>query len=150
MSTTIKQSLTFIIFTVSEKIAALMKFLPHSDSRQVGRPSTDHYINSHFLGVTNVFPNTTSLLKRNRSDEVEKVGGAGWGGWGVVTRRCCNLFVPCVYNIRGYWPPYTTIVEHVKKITKSRRISEKKLSLVKSYNNKVTAFRVAYLQPTGT
>ena len=39
------QSLTFIMFTVSEKIETLM-FLPHTDTRPAGLPNTDHYTGS--------------------------------------------------------------------------------------------------------
>ena len=47
MSGTIMQSLTFIVFIVSEKIATL-KFLPHIDTSWVGWPNTDYYIDWHF------------------------------------------------------------------------------------------------------
>ena len=40
MSATIMQSLTFVMFIVSEKIATL-KVLPHIDTRPAGRPNTD-------------------------------------------------------------------------------------------------------------
>ena len=41
------QSLTLIIFMVSEKIAVL-KFLPHTDNWPASQSGTDHSIDSHF------------------------------------------------------------------------------------------------------
>ena len=47
MSTTIMQSLPFIIFIVSKKITKL-KFLPHMDTQMISRPNTKHYIEPYF------------------------------------------------------------------------------------------------------
>ena len=44
------QSLTLIIFTVSEKFATL-KFRPHMDTQLARQPNTDNYI--HFHAVKN-------------------------------------------------------------------------------------------------
>ena len=46
------QSLTFIIFITSEKIATL-KFFPHTDLRPDGRLNADHYIDTFFMWFTN-------------------------------------------------------------------------------------------------
>ena len=51
MSNTIMQSLTFITFIVSQKIAAL-KFLGHT-SWLAGQTITDHYIRSVFVSQKN-------------------------------------------------------------------------------------------------
>ena len=48
------QSLTFITFIVSDKIA-MLKLLPHMDSRPAGQPSADLYIDSHFSYESIVF-----------------------------------------------------------------------------------------------
>ena len=47
MSTTIMQSLTFLIFIMFQKIVAL-KFLLHADNRPTSQPNTDHYLDLHF------------------------------------------------------------------------------------------------------
>ena len=41
------QSITFVTFTVSEKIATL-KFLPHNYGQSAGQPNTENYMDSHF------------------------------------------------------------------------------------------------------
>ena len=55
MSTTIMQTVTFIIFIMSEKII-MLKFLPQMD--------TGHYTDSHFLRETK-----KASLKRKKTNE---------------------------------------------------------------------------------
>ena len=47
-----KVSYLFIIFIVSEKFA-MLQILPHTTTQPVGKPTTDHYIDSLFLSVKN-------------------------------------------------------------------------------------------------
>ena len=58
------QSLTFIMFTVSEKIETLM-FLPHTDTRPAGLPNTDHYTGS----LKKIKKNNVSLKKKKKKDD---------------------------------------------------------------------------------
>ena len=56
MSSTIMQSLTFIIVTVSGKTAKL-KFLPCTNTWLARQPNTDHYIDTFFTPVKNQLVN---------------------------------------------------------------------------------------------